>query len=1255
MALTGPAAVELRHRSMKDYPTEAALFRGNRRFELLGLIGAGGMGVVLEAFDREHRCRVALKLLPTLSPKAIVRFKNEFRSLQGIHHPNLVGLGELIEDDGRLFFTMELVVGVDLLAYVHGSSSAQVRSRLRSGATTRIDSEPVVSGLDCRSAGVPTDVRVAPGRGPDQHRLRSAFAQLTEALMCLHGCRKVHRDVKPSNVLVTDPGRLVLLDFGLVVEAGRAGERSGSGTIPYMSPEQAAGVPVHPASDWYSVGVLLYEALTGHLPFGPHAAEILARQQSEDAPAPSSVTGDVPADLDDLCRRLLRRDPRARAGGADLLAVLAPGGATLSLPPEPAPQPFVGRGAELARLREALSGLAREPLAVAVDGESGVGKTALVGAFLAQTARSPLPERPLVFCGRCSQREAIPFKACDGIAEDLAEHLAGLEAAGDERLQPGRPLREAAAAAALAFPVFNRWTRPLDEAAARPGDPLFQRQLAFQGVRKLLAAIARDATIILYVDDWQWVDPDSVSLLSFALAPPDAPALLLLLVGRGGPGGAPLPCPFLRIQLANLEPPDAELLTRQLLHVPADRLPSVARAIAGESMGHPLFILELVRQAGGLPGPPRLDEAIAARFTALDPGLRRVVELLALAAAPLELSVLCDALERAGQPLSWARLSGVLACLTEQNLARSEGLRARDLVSCFHHRVACAIAARVPEPDRRRCHEALAWAIERTDAPDLEALADHWRRAGDHRRAAGFARKAADRAVAALAFGRAADLYRECLELSVAGPERDEIQRRLGEVLGHLGRGREAADAYLAAGASAAPDQQLELWRLAADQLFRCGYVDEAVSLIGRVFDVLGLALPRSPRHALLWLAIRRAQIRLRGTSFRAPAPGPLPARSLARVDASWTVAIGLSMVDNLWGASVQSRHLLLALALGEPFRVLRAVAAEAGYQAAPGLRSKRSVDRLLARADDLARDLADPYAFGFVHLARCFACYLHSDFEGARRAGAAAESIFEQRPVMASWELASVRMLSLASHFFSGELEVIHRRVPALIREAEERGDRYTAAAFRIALCNCAWLVSDDDAEARRNLELAGQTWSQQGVHLREAWSLIARCHVDLYQGHPEAAYQNLQQSWPQLRRSLLLATAQLRIDLRWLRARAALAVAHRDPGRGAPLLADAERCAAELASERPRWATAVSDLVLAGVLAVRGQPEEAIQRRARALAGAQACGLGIVTRAIGVHTGDPSLGTFAPEVTRPDRWAEMIAPALGRLPAVP
>ena len=371
------------------------------------------MGAVFEAHDRERSARVALKTLRTPNPEALLYLKNEFRALQDVRHANLVNLLELIEDDGRWFVTMELIDGVDFLAYTRpGYSDATVSGM---SETARVDTHVPISGVV--SSAAPKSLSVS-GEGYDEHRLRSTLAQLTRGLCALHDAGRVHRDVKPSNVLVTLQGRVVLVDFGLTLSTmsgeGRAEARA-VGTRAFMAPEQAAGSAVSSASDWYSVGVVLYLALTGELPF--RGADMARRRAHQPPPPVRDLSPDAPEDFG---------DPRGRPSSARSSGTPhRTGGA----PPFGSGQP-AGGGERAVRGSERRGGPARTRIrrqriasvTTVVMGDSGVGKSALVREVIARLEAAS--SEALILTGRCYERELVPYKAFDGIVDALSHFLA---------------------------------------------------------------------------------------------------------------------------------------------------------------------------------------------------------------------------------------------------------------------------------------------------------------------------------------------------------------------------------------------------------------------------------------------------------------------------------------------------------------------------------------------------------------------------------------------------------------------------------------------------------------------------------------------------------------------------------------------------------------------------------------------------------------------------------------------------------------
>jgi serine/threonine protein kinase len=1181
----------------RDEGPSLADVAARRGFEIEGRLGEGGSGIVYLAVERRRGSRVALKTLREPDAHGLLHFKNEFRSIRDLSHPNLVSLYELFEGEGHFFFTMELVPGVDLLTWIRGQAPSVER-------TMTLDlpapGENAGQGLVAR-ASVPLDTT----------RLRDAMAQLARGLLALHGAGKVHRDVKPTNTRVTPEGRVVLLDFGLVEDADCIRRTRNAGTVAYMAPEQADSGPAGPAADWYAMGAVLYEALTGQPPYLGPATQVMAQKRLGAPVAPSRIVGGVPPDLDALCLDLLRGDPRARPSGAEVMDRLAP------RPARPAPTQAAAdtrpgdaptRQHALLELEHAL-GEARngKSITVLIRGEERTRPHALLDEFC-ETVRTR--GDVLLLRSRCDEREFVPYRAVDALVDALTTQVraegAGLPGPADVALL------------ARVFPVVAQLGRAPPTGTHDPEMPSRElRRRIFDELRDWLKRVAEERILVLAVEDLQWADAEGVAVLAHALGP-------------AGP--------------------------RRALLVASERIEPSARSA---QISHPLGdVRELrlhqdARLCSGASSEAETDDATRGRLEGLGPDAARTLELLAVAVGPVTPRVVSETLD-----VSETSVEAALELLCKAHLVRLTSRRGEKVATLAERRLERLVLAPGAATRAGLLSTRLSRTLEAMGA-DPELTAAQWQRAGDVEGAGRMALRAAQGADAGLAFERAVRLWATARDQTADPAER--LRRSIGyaAALANAGRLVDAAGEYATAAGGTGPDEALDLRRRAAELYLTAGRLERGLESLRSVLASIGVKMPRTPWGAAMGLLARRLVLLVRGLSFRSRPASEVPARTLLRIDICRSVALGLGFVDNIRAAYFQSVHTLAALRAGEPSRIAHAFAMEAPFVAALGRRGGRKSRQLVGRAEALAARGDDPHLRAMARFAAGFSALQQGQWRRALPPLDQARELFAQRCGGLSWELCTAQMASLWALFYLGELAELARRGNALRRDADDNANAYASVNLRLGLPNVAWLLHDDVAGAHEAVDHAMAEWQEQTTFgAQDCFALVARTHADLYAGKAESAHRRLRAAWPALRRSMFLQNHLIRVTMLNLRACCALGCAGEANEDGRRFAAEAERDGRRLARERMPWSDALAELVQASVAEARGRMADASDGYAAAVVAFEGADMPLhaaaalfrraaVVGSRGARIESEALGRVEAQGTaRPDRLLAMLAP---------
>jgi serine/threonine protein kinase len=1149
-----------------------------RRFQIVRALGQGGMGVVYEALDASRAGRVALKTLTRCGPQDLYRLKNEFRSLADVAHPNLVALHEFICDDDVWFFTMDFLEGQDFLAYVRGDEPAEL-------ARTKLSSEPEFN----------------------EARLRDALAQLVQGVVALHQAGKLHCDLKPGNVIVSKTGHLTILDFGLVSErvgpsTGRTLGNEWAGTPGYMAPEQMEAQGPSPASDYYAIGVMLYECLTGRLPFRGANGFYVRAPDRPPPELPSRLTSGSTRDLTELCLALLAYDASARPSEERLVELACRSvarGPRASVPKGVASTSFVGREAELERLLSLRAELDRSgPEAVLMRGPSGIGKTRLAQEFL-RVCRERADT--VVLEGRCYERESVPYNAFDSLIDALSRYLRRLPELRAAALMP----RDARALAEL-FPVLRR-VESIDAmpvSSRMPSDPLALRRRAFDALKELLSRISDFSPLVVCIDDMQWADADSLQLLEAIFSEPSPPRMLLLgLYLEEHATAAALVaalCARQQVRLSELSVEPLNEAARHTLIAEALALPPPeALRMARESNGNPFFLGELIAAGSSVRSAATdLRHVILERAGQLSPAMRGLLDLLCVAGAPIDFGV---ALQVAGLSDQGQAL---VTELRNERWLRLDPSGTSQRVAIYHDRIR-AVLLEVLAPAQRTCLlQGLAENLEARPGADDEVVASYWLEAGASERAAlGFARAAA-RADKNLAFVSAARLYGLALQHGrFALEEKQRLRLGMAAALARAGYAVAAAHAYLeAARAGQDAPLALALRRSAAQLLLASGSLEAGTEVLRGVLAEVGLSYPERPEQALALREQARGELSLIDLAadpqaLVAPADDGEGLELLRRrADACWAAGPTLGSYDFVRAGYFAAHGLLLALATGDTLRIARGLSMYATSVASGG--DTALARRLAERSLQLAARTGDAITSANAELVLGQVSLFAGDFAACLAAADRALSLFRGESAGESLEVHLCHMFANMALHMSGRLDELVVRSREQLVNARDRGHIQAEASLRVLGVALGHLANDDVAQARQQSEISARLWPQAQFHGESLKVLRLMAWCDLYEGQGSRAFARFVEARERAEDSLLLSSRYWSFWWFDLAAATALSAAasQERAGERASLLAEAERAISELASMEPKYVGSQLCLYRAGLAQLAGDARGAL-----------------------------------------------------------
>ncbi|MBN2381867.1 protein kinase [bacterium] len=762
-----------------------------KRYRIEARLGSGGMGTVYKATDLTDNRILALKVLDYRGTvdESESRFRREFRAISKCHHPHVVVVHDISSDGTILFIVMEYIKGPDLRGHL---------------------------------------IRKLKNKGVQEFSLREfieIFIQVCDGLDFIHSQKIIHRDIKPENILIESGPHAKIMDFGLsrVLDVSSYITKTGEimGTAAYLSPEQGRGEKVGYWSDIYSLGVVMFEAVTGRLPFNGTNPIALVFQHIQEMPvSPKTYNPGIPDKLEQIIMKTLQKDPFERyqraseivddlryvVDEASSAGVIDEKTSVLELLSSLVKRPdflfdpvFVGRREELNQINEMIIDVKNDRGAtLLIEGDAGIGKTRLVEEASRFIKKFMKKGTILMVSGSCAEHETIPYKP---LIECLRNLLVKSEVLSDQ--QTREHINDWGKELATLLPELGVFLKGgservvINDAQTEPNHEKI-KQVLYQSVARFLRLICDRRPIIIFVDNLQWADSATLDMFRALMSETANMPLLLMSAYR--------PYDFIRtffqflserkqvsgtysarrLSIKPLKSKDIKKMVLSMLGSSTLTFESFIDRITTISEGNPYYIEEIMRSSleegtlrrhegswqidqesvQSISMPSTIRELVMKRLQHLTPVLQHMLEYVAVLGRVNQISLLSTLMNMPEQDI----LNLIDDLIRQGILVENQPNQKEPEEYSFQHTLLRDILVkRIQRKSKMLIHERIANYFEETyrDSQDehFEQLAYHYLQSRNKAKALKYVLLSADRADRIFANETALDYYRKALKL----------------------------------------------------------------------------------------------------------------------------------------------------------------------------------------------------------------------------------------------------------------------------------------------------------------------------------------------------------------------------------------------------------------------------------------------------------------------------------------------------------